>query len=139
MWFLFFIFLYIFLFLYLSHCDVDLSSFLWRYQPWWKWWRFFVTACIHTNNISGTFLQNGPKCRWVREVASWRPSEKFLRNTILQSSISNIFPPFNDHLIFPIEGRCLKTNLWRCASKTKTYSTSSPRAAKQFLTSAAKC
>ena len=49
------------------------------------------------------------------------------------------FPPCNDHLIFPIEGRCLKTNLWRCASKTKTSSTSSPRAAKQLLTRAAKC
>merc|ERR1712193_166623 len=36
-------------------------------------------------------------------------------------------------------GRCLKTNLWRCASKTKTSSTSSPRAAKQLLTRAAKC
>ena len=60
------------------------------------------------------------------------------RNIILQSSIFNIFPPCNDHLIFPIEGRCLKTNLWRCASKTKTSSTSSPRAAKQLLTRAAK-
>ena len=155
LWFLFLYFCSFVFFLYLCIVVIVtliLALFFGNINHDEKWWRFIVTACIHTKNISGTLLQNGSKRRWVREGDSF--AIFFIlktppRNTILQSSIFDIFTlqwssdisnrRTVSHLIFPIEGLCLKTNLWRCASKTRTCWTSSPRAAKQLLTRAAKC